>query len=90
MPLYSGGETPPRFAFRVPLKPFGRSLIHCYTLKPADIRAFLRMGGGGAFDFTPPTPALRGGYVRITKQTSRCDPTPRTPYVFHPPAKKIV
>ena len=49
MPLYSGGETPPRFAFRVPLKPFVRVLIHCYTVKPAALHAFSPIGGRIAF-----------------------------------------
>ena len=45
MPLYSGGETPPRFPFRAPPTPFGRSLIQCYTVKPAALHAFSPIGG---------------------------------------------
>ena len=61
MPLYSGGETPPRFAFRVPLKPFGRSLIHRYTVKPAAIHAFSPIGGRMALYLHPPRPCLARG-----------------------------
>ena len=49
MPFYSGGETPPRLVSCAPPTPFGRSLIHCYTVKPAALHAFLPIGGRMAF-----------------------------------------
>ena len=67
VPLYSGGETPSRFRFRVPLTPFGPALIHCYTLKPAEMRGFLGMEPEMAFrSYPPPAPAAHGGRVCTT------------------------
>ena len=66
MPLYSGGETPPRFPFRASPKPFVRLLIQCYSLKRADIRAFLSIGGRIAFDLYPPRPGLARGACTYT------------------------
>jgi hypothetical protein len=66
MPVYSGGETPTPFAFHAPLNHFVRVLIHCYTVKPADIRAFLYRGAGVAMYFDPPRPCLARGACTYT------------------------
>jgi len=66
MPVSPGGKTPPERCSGHASDPFGLALIHCYSLKSAEMRAFLAMGWGVAFKFDPPTPALRGGRVRIT------------------------
>ena len=61
VPLYLGGEASPGLRSRASPNPFGASLIHCYSLKPAEMRAFLHMGGGDALNLTPPAPALARG-----------------------------
>lgn len=90
MPLYSGGETPPRFRFRAPLKPFVRLLIQCYTVKPAAMRAFLYRGAGVAmyFDPPPPLPCAGGVYVYLIRHRG-VTPSPVPPMFFTPQPKKL-
>ena len=64
------------------------TLLHPETRRIAWL--FSYRGEGVLSIYPPPAPALRGGRVRITKQTSRCAPHPPYSFVFDPPAKKIL
>ncbi len=61
MPLYRGGEASPGLCFRVPLKPFGPTLIHCYSWKPAEMRGFLRGKPIRHLGLVPPGPRRARG-----------------------------
>ena len=61
VPLYQGKEAPPRLRFCAPPMPFVRLLIHCYSVKPAEMRGFLGMRDKVPFGLTPPGTRLARG-----------------------------
>lgn len=61
MPFQQGNRAAARLVFRAPPTPFGRSLIHCYTRKPAEMRGFLGMEVEMAFRSDPPGPRRARG-----------------------------
>ena len=77
--------------FDAPPTPFGRILIHCYSLKPAEMRGFLRGKPIRHLGLDPPGPRrARGVCVYNLTDTEVWPPPPYTLAFNIMPSKKFL